>query len=189
MTHVTCRLAAKNWDQLRNPTLSNRVWATFTFFLPYLPIKQLQRRGRQASPNVKSARWRNVTYFTFTDHIFADANILFVFSLLYAIVTSLLLAVITLSVTWFFTSTAPVIHATWRVSTVTAALRSSGLTPPMLAFRWREHWTSPLPTRLPAGEFRPPSTRFLGLHESTSQMHLGWFSHFAGLTVLTDRQT
>ena len=31
MTHVTCRLAAKNWDQFRNPTLGNRVWATFTF--------------------------------------------------------------------------------------------------------------------------------------------------------------
>ena len=29
MTHVTCRLTAKNRDQLRNPTLGNRVWATF----------------------------------------------------------------------------------------------------------------------------------------------------------------
>jgi len=34
MTHVTCRLTAKNRDQLWNPTLCNRVWATFTFFLP-----------------------------------------------------------------------------------------------------------------------------------------------------------
>ena len=33
MTHVTCRLTAKNRDQLRNPTLGNRVWATFTFTL------------------------------------------------------------------------------------------------------------------------------------------------------------
>ena len=32
MTHVTCRLTAKDQDQLRNPTLGNRVWATFTFF-------------------------------------------------------------------------------------------------------------------------------------------------------------
>jgi len=32
MTHVTCSLTAKNWDQLRNHTLGNRVWATFTFF-------------------------------------------------------------------------------------------------------------------------------------------------------------
>jgi len=32
MTHVTCRLTTKNRDQLRNPALGNRVWATFTFF-------------------------------------------------------------------------------------------------------------------------------------------------------------
>ena len=33
MTHVTCRLTAKNRDQLRNPTLgNNRVCATFTLF-------------------------------------------------------------------------------------------------------------------------------------------------------------
>ena len=31
MIHITCRLTAKNWDQLRNPTLGNRVWASFTF--------------------------------------------------------------------------------------------------------------------------------------------------------------
>ena len=29
MTHVTCRLTAKNRDRVRNPTLGNRVWATF----------------------------------------------------------------------------------------------------------------------------------------------------------------
>ena len=33
MTHVTCRLTAKNREQLRNPTLGNRVWATSTFLL------------------------------------------------------------------------------------------------------------------------------------------------------------
>jgi len=33
MTHVTCRLTAKNRDRLRNPTLGNRVWATFTFII------------------------------------------------------------------------------------------------------------------------------------------------------------
>ena len=32
MTHVTCRLTVKNRDQLRNPTLSNELWATFPFF-------------------------------------------------------------------------------------------------------------------------------------------------------------
>jgi len=31
VTHVTCRLTAKNRDQLRNRTLGSRVWATFTF--------------------------------------------------------------------------------------------------------------------------------------------------------------
>jgi len=40
MTHVTCRLTAKNRDQLRNPTLGNRVRATFTFFT--LPDKNWQ---------------------------------------------------------------------------------------------------------------------------------------------------
>ena len=33
-THVTCRLTAINRDQLRDPTLGNRVWATFTFYSP-----------------------------------------------------------------------------------------------------------------------------------------------------------
>ena len=31
MSHVTCRLTAENRNQLRNPTLGNRVWHTFTF--------------------------------------------------------------------------------------------------------------------------------------------------------------
>jgi len=30
MTHVTCRLIAKNQHQLWNPMLGNRIWATFT---------------------------------------------------------------------------------------------------------------------------------------------------------------
>ena len=42
MIHVTCRLTAKNRDQLRNPTLGNRVWATFTFI-----FTQIQQSGRQ----------------------------------------------------------------------------------------------------------------------------------------------
>jgi len=42
MTHVTCRLTAKTRDQLRNPTLGNRVWTTITFLRafscrPYVP--------------------------------------------------------------------------------------------------------------------------------------------------------
>jgi len=31
MTNVTCRLTAKDRDQLRNPTVGNRVWATFFY--------------------------------------------------------------------------------------------------------------------------------------------------------------
>ena len=37
MTHVTCRLTAKNRDQLRNPTLGNRVWATF-YLVSYVTV-------------------------------------------------------------------------------------------------------------------------------------------------------
>ena len=42
--HVICRLTAKNRDQLRNPTLGNRVCDTFTF-LPVsgVPLLKLQR--------------------------------------------------------------------------------------------------------------------------------------------------
>ena len=29
MTHITCRLTAKNRDQLRDPTFCNTVWANF----------------------------------------------------------------------------------------------------------------------------------------------------------------
>jgi len=43
MTHVTCRLTAKNQDQRRNPTLGNQVWATFTFFT---------RRGQDSPTSV-----------------------------------------------------------------------------------------------------------------------------------------
>jgi len=39
MTHVTCRLTAKNRDQLRNSTLGSRVWATFTFLLLVLQVR------------------------------------------------------------------------------------------------------------------------------------------------------
>ena len=35
MTHITCRLTAKNRDQLRNPTLGNRVLASFAFTFSY----------------------------------------------------------------------------------------------------------------------------------------------------------
>jgi len=47
MTHVTCRLTAKNQDQLRNPyALSNRVWAAFAVIYPHLGlVKRVAARG------------------------------------------------------------------------------------------------------------------------------------------------
>jgi len=33
MTHVSCRLTAMNRGQIWNPTLGNRVWASFTFYM------------------------------------------------------------------------------------------------------------------------------------------------------------
>ena len=44
MTHVTCRLTAKNRDRLRNPMLGNRVWATFTFLCQREVLSILQRK-------------------------------------------------------------------------------------------------------------------------------------------------
>ena len=42
MTYVTCRLTAKNpRDQLRNPTLGNRVWATFLQYRAYIYTRTL----------------------------------------------------------------------------------------------------------------------------------------------------
>jgi len=75
MTHVTCRLTAKNRDQLRIP-LGNRVWATFTFFLlsdnlnddddVYRELKcllvrtnMLLSRFRHCSKNVKLVSFRS----------------------------------------------------------------------------------------------------------------------------------
>jgi len=43
MTHVTCRLTAKNRDQLRNPTLGNRIWATFTFLVKFVHFPPASR--------------------------------------------------------------------------------------------------------------------------------------------------
>jgi len=43
MTHVTRRLTAKNRDQLRNPMLGNRVWATSTF-LPSTYASEIEHR-------------------------------------------------------------------------------------------------------------------------------------------------
>jgi len=44
MTHITFRLTAKNQDQLRDPTLGNRVWATFTFIYKAVIDRRLRPR-------------------------------------------------------------------------------------------------------------------------------------------------
>ena len=47
MTHVTCRLTAKNRDQLRIPALGNRVWATSFYLQQRLSVAgtSVQRSG------------------------------------------------------------------------------------------------------------------------------------------------
>jgi len=55
MTHITCRLTVKNRDQLRNPTLGNRVWASFIINPSGNPLNQgpdLQNILRQSYDNV-----------------------------------------------------------------------------------------------------------------------------------------
>ena len=49
MTHVTCRLTAKNRDQLQNPTLGNRVRATFTFLVGLPMIRSPESVGLQGA--------------------------------------------------------------------------------------------------------------------------------------------
>jgi len=44
MTHVTCRLTATNRDQLRNSTLGDRVWTTFTFLSRTLTFNRTRPR-------------------------------------------------------------------------------------------------------------------------------------------------
>jgi len=49
MTYVTCRLAAKNRDQLRNPTLSNRVWAIYLYLFIVQVVDRTAGGGRVGS--------------------------------------------------------------------------------------------------------------------------------------------
>ena len=63
MTHVTCRLTAKNRDRLRNPVLGNRVRATFTFFYVRDRPKQQELRGTfpEPIPLLDACGWK-ITY-------------------------------------------------------------------------------------------------------------------------------
>jgi len=59
MTHVTCRLTEKNRDQLRKPTLGNRVWATFTFCRAYNILTSTAifwHMGRYTLPVLRGSR-------------------------------------------------------------------------------------------------------------------------------------
>jgi len=53
MTHVTCRLTAKNWDQLRNPKLGNLP-------LHFLRDTTNQTLGSQASAVVAPYSWNRL---------------------------------------------------------------------------------------------------------------------------------
>ena len=55
LTHVTCRLTAKNRDQLRNPTLGNRLWTTFVPIFSvaiYKLIQFIQLRFTRSANNL-----------------------------------------------------------------------------------------------------------------------------------------
>ena len=56
MIHITCRLTAKNRDQLRKPTLGNRVWAAF-FAVQFRSF----RREAAASPKHRRSEVREHT--------------------------------------------------------------------------------------------------------------------------------
>jgi len=57
MTHVICRLTAKNRDQLSNPTLGNRVWATFTFLLIHSSIHSFIVKAHRI-PTITREQWK-----------------------------------------------------------------------------------------------------------------------------------
>jgi len=57
MTQVTCRLTAKNRDQLPNPTLGNRVWATFTFYLILLFTNRATSLVDAVTANTEVLKW------------------------------------------------------------------------------------------------------------------------------------
>ena len=79
MTNVTSRLTAKDRDQLRNPTLGNRVWATFFYMgevwflglwgLILLPLSGEGNRVALASPTGSRPReGRGDEHTAYTPH-------------------------------------------------------------------------------------------------------------------------
>ena len=57
MTDATCRPSAKNWDQLRNSLLNNRVWAAFTFFCQWIYTVGFTSRRKLPSVLLPSVLW------------------------------------------------------------------------------------------------------------------------------------
>jgi len=57
LTHITCRLTAKHRDQLRNPKLCNRVWATYTFypFRTVRPFLEIRRKNQYVAAPISRA--------------------------------------------------------------------------------------------------------------------------------------
>ena len=90
MTHITCRLTAKNRDQLRNLTLSNRVWATEWLCLQCvhgsktyrnctLVVARLERvQSTASSDHAPAALWVSVLWYrdkyTWTSYISISSN-------------------------------------------------------------------------------------------------------------------
>ena len=64
MTHVICRLTAKNRDQLRNPTLGDRVWATFSASCSVAAAHGSIHRIRQVAPMCTTTWFRGPTRST-----------------------------------------------------------------------------------------------------------------------------
>ena len=58
MTHVTCRLTAKN----RNHTLGNRVCATFTFFIHQQVIEKEKTNNVQYNQNATELHYQAVSH-------------------------------------------------------------------------------------------------------------------------------
>ena len=61
MTHITCRLTAKNRDQLRNPTLGNRVRATFYLLLRLRQNFEHRRTFDEVAGKVPLVRFNSKT--------------------------------------------------------------------------------------------------------------------------------
>ena len=57
MTDAAFRPSAKNWDQLRNSLLNNRVWAAFTFFCQWIYTVGFTSRRKLPSVLLPSVLW------------------------------------------------------------------------------------------------------------------------------------